>query len=48
MHGDATDAKKQSRLQFAPKIGPTEDRRDNMRFNLRAKMSQEDYCDNDL
>ena len=40
--------KKPQRKVRAPKHGPTEDRRDDMRFHLRAKLSQPDYCDRDL
>lgn len=31
-----------------PTKGPTENRRDDLRFNLRAKMSQKDYVDKDM
>ena len=45
---DSNKPVKQSRKIYAKKKAPTEKRRDNLRFNLRAKMSQEDYCDRDL
>ena len=34
-------------LNFETKA-PTEDRRDDMRFQLRAKISQKDYCDKNM
>ena len=36
------------KTQTTANKGPTEDRRDDLRFNLRAKMSQMNYVDKDL
>ncbi|CDW87870.1 UNKNOWN [Stylonychia lemnae] len=48
-HNSISQQKKGQVHKFIPNNkGPTEDRRDDMRFQLRAKMSQKDYVDKQM
>ena len=48
VHAQNEPCKKKSQKQGPAVKGPTEDRRDDMRFQLRAKISQKDYLDKNM